>query len=156
MKTKKAIAFNLCDYDDLALTFVNRAGVVLYSISFIRAFADARHRKSGKESEQTTQSLRFTHYSRTAPIERVSFELSFRAKDAPRTPEAKTHEQTFKMDRPLAISIEGIDGADFGTFHWERHGEQVQFNINHKNGSGHTLFCFPPEKRFKAPRRAKP
>ncbi|HKQ06812.1 MAG TPA: hypothetical protein VJ464_16880 [Blastocatellia bacterium] len=155
MRKKKAMTFNLCDYDALHLVFANRKGGTIYAISFDRAFASRRHQQAGKEDERTAQSLRFTHHKRAASIEAASLELAFRAKDAPRRPDAKTHEQTFKLDRPLAISIEGADGADFGTFRWERPGEQAAFDINHEDGSGHSLFYFQPEKGFKAPRRAK-
>jgi hypothetical protein len=146
MRKKKAITFNLCDHDELHLAFVDRKGAVLYTISFDRAFASAGHRRTRKETGETAQAIRFTCHNRKAAIDAVTFKLAFHAKDAPRTTEAKIHEQDIKLDRPMEINIEGKDGLSLGTFRWERPGEQAQFNVDHEDDSRHSLMFFPAVK----------
>ncbi|HJQ26896.1 MAG TPA: hypothetical protein VKA60_23480 [Blastocatellia bacterium] len=139
------MTFNLCDNDELDLTFTNRKGVVLFSIWFLRAFFSARHRKAGKEDERTVQTLHFNHYSRGQRVERVSMNLEFRTKAAPRTPEAKTHKQTIKLTRPIKVSIIGAGGVDLGRFEWERSREQTTVNALNSDGALYGLILFPPD-----------
>ena len=154
MRNTKALTFNLCNFDDFHLAFVNRKGVTLYSISFIRAFASSRHRTKGEENAQTRQSLRFTHYNRENRIQALHVEHEFRAMDAPRVSDAGTLEQTIKLNGPIEVTIEGADGAALGFFCYRRASDDVQFNVNHEDGSGYGFFHFPPEAEFK-PRRER-
>jgi hypothetical protein len=61
MPKTKPLSFNLCDFDDLDLTFTNSKGEVIYSLDYTRA----ELRKGALDSPTSVESIHFSAYKRT-------------------------------------------------------------------------------------------
>jgi len=156
----KTLTFNLCDYDLLNLSFVNRKGVVLHWLFFNRAFPTLRDKKAKRETPETVQEVGFRAYSATRRP--TSLQTEFRTKQAPRKPDAKDHEQAIKLagysyNKPLQVFLTDKDGAHVCAFYWHGHHDQASVNIHHEeDDSLHALTLFPPEKKVASKRGWQP
>jgi hypothetical protein len=147
----KTLTFNLCDYDLLNLSLVNRKGEAMYGFYFNRLFASQKARKAKKENPLTAQHVSISNYNRAASISAARLQLEFRAMDAPRAGHATEHEQTVHLDRfgilrPLGIKIVGKDGLNICSFAYQGKDNQVELTTLRDDTSLIGLTFFPDEK----------
>lgn len=158
-KKDKHITFNLCSYDELDLRFVNREGVNVYWIYFLRMCTEGQGRKVQKENPEAHEHISFRRreHDQSVAIFAAEFNFEFKAKHAPRkstSTDASSHKRIIKLAefgyrRELYVHIKGKNGLDLGTFNFINADEQTQVSILHADGSGHALTFFPPEKESK-------
>jgi hypothetical protein len=151
MPKTKPLSFNLCDYQDLRLTFVNGKGQVIYSLNYTRA----KLRKGALESPRAVESIHFSAYERSDNFtSRV--ELQRAARLFASTGKRLKLERRLRVTRKTGIKAELYGAAGLLLAHATIGGDgESYFVANGETGGMHGLTVFGPDPEQIPPRQGR-